>query len=164
MQVGKNKNGFTIVELLIVIVVIGILAAITIVSFNGVQNRAKFAQYQSSLSAINKALLLYNADTGSFPVTGTLANPGWRYSCATGVANFIPGLTAYQANIPQAPCSAGNTNNDTWLYGSDGVGYKLIHIRPADSIDSFVPQSMRDSRWSASNRAWGYWTPDWASN
>lgn len=38
----KSKNaGFTIVELLIVIVVIGILAAITIVSFNGVQNRAK---------------------------------------------------------------------------------------------------------------------------
>lgn len=37
----KNKNGFTIVELLIVIVVIGILAAITIVAYNGIQNRAQ---------------------------------------------------------------------------------------------------------------------------
>lgn len=41
------KKGFTIVELLIVIVVIGILAAITIVAFNGVQNRAHNASAQS---------------------------------------------------------------------------------------------------------------------
>ena len=38
----KTKSGFTIVELLIVIVVIGILAAITIVAYNGIQSRARF--------------------------------------------------------------------------------------------------------------------------
>ena len=37
MKRGQNINGFTIVELLIVIVVIGILAAITAVAFNGIQ-------------------------------------------------------------------------------------------------------------------------------
>ncbi|RYF28607.1 MAG: prepilin-type N-terminal cleavage/methylation domain-containing protein, partial [Chloroflexi bacterium] len=42
-----NNRGFTIVELLIVIVVIGILAAITIVAFNGIQNRGKAAAGQS---------------------------------------------------------------------------------------------------------------------
>jgi prepilin-type N-terminal cleavage/methylation domain-containing protein len=45
----KRQSGFTIVELLIVIVVIGILAAITIVSFNGVTAKAKFVGYQSDL-------------------------------------------------------------------------------------------------------------------
>lgn len=38
---NKQNSGFTIVELLIVIVVIGILAAITIVAYNGVQQRAR---------------------------------------------------------------------------------------------------------------------------
>ncbi len=42
-----NHTGFTIVELLIVIVVIGILAAITIVAFNGVQSKARFSKMQS---------------------------------------------------------------------------------------------------------------------
>ena len=44
LLVRKKQTGFTIVELLIVIVVIGILAAITIVAFNGVQQRARDAQ------------------------------------------------------------------------------------------------------------------------
>lgn len=41
MWAKKDKSGFTIVELLIVVVVIAILAAITIVAYNGIQNRAK---------------------------------------------------------------------------------------------------------------------------
>lgn len=52
----KKQNGFTIVELLIVIVVIGILAAITVVAFNGIQNRAKVQQVNSDLSMLAKAI------------------------------------------------------------------------------------------------------------
>lgn len=57
----KDEKGFTIVELLIVIVVIGILAAITIVAFNGVQNRAKAAQYQADANGISKVAESFNA-------------------------------------------------------------------------------------------------------
>lgn len=48
----RTSHGFTIVELLIVIVVIGILAAITIVAYNGVQNRASDTAVQSDLRQI----------------------------------------------------------------------------------------------------------------
>ena len=61
MKWAKQTHGFTIVELLIVIVVIGILAAITIVAFNGVQNRAKTAAVQSSVSQAMKKILAYAA-------------------------------------------------------------------------------------------------------
>jgi len=69
MDMKKNK-GFTIVELLIVIVVIGILAAITIVAFNGVQQRGQNANRASDIASIVKAAELYNIDNSSYPRQG----------------------------------------------------------------------------------------------
>lgn len=56
MQWAKNKNGFTIVELLIVIVVIAILATITIVSYNGVTGRAKSVAITNSLRGASEQM------------------------------------------------------------------------------------------------------------
>jgi type IV pilus assembly protein PilA len=64
----KNKNsGFTIVELLIVIVVIGILAAITIVAYNGIQTRAKANAVQSLVSLLAKKAKTYQTITNQYP-------------------------------------------------------------------------------------------------
>lgn len=68
-----KQTGFTIVELLIVIVVIGILAAITIVAFNGVQDRAKASRANSDLSSLAKAIqsARINTDKTLFAITGS---------------------------------------------------------------------------------------------
>ena len=65
------NKGFTIVELLIVIVVIGILAAITIVAFNGVQNKANDAAVQSNLAAVGKKMSAFYVDNSRYPVSAT---------------------------------------------------------------------------------------------
>jgi len=62
-----KPSGFTIVELLIVIVVIAILAAITIVAYNGIQNRANDTAVKSDLKTIAKKLALYRANNSSYP-------------------------------------------------------------------------------------------------
>ena len=65
IKTNKATSGFTIVELLIVIVVIGILAAITIVAYNGVQNRARTTEAQSSAKEVVNKAEVYAADTGN---------------------------------------------------------------------------------------------------
>lgn len=62
-----NRKGFTIVELLIVIVVIGILAAITIVAYNGIQERAHQTKTVSALSEYAKAFAAYAVDHDNYP-------------------------------------------------------------------------------------------------
>lgn len=57
----RKQTGFTIVELLIVIVVIGILAAITIVAYNGVKDKAVNSQVQSALAQVDQKVLAYAA-------------------------------------------------------------------------------------------------------
>jgi prepilin-type N-terminal cleavage/methylation domain-containing protein len=65
---NHNNHGFTIVELLIVIVVIGILAAITIVAYNGISVRAANTSRMAELRQWEKLLRLYYAQNGSYPV------------------------------------------------------------------------------------------------
>lgn len=65
------ERGFTIVELLIVIVVIGILAAIVIVAYNGVQNRAKSTAAQTAAENLAKKVEAFNGVTGAYPVFNT---------------------------------------------------------------------------------------------
>jgi len=73
----KSDKGFTIVELLIVIVVIAILAAITIVAYNGIQTRAKATAAQSAANALDKKVETYNAINSQYPtVTGTITGSG----------------------------------------------------------------------------------------
>jgi len=63
----KKTSGFTIVELLIVVVVIAILAAITIVSYNGIQNRSNAAASLSTASSVAKKAESFNAVAGKYP-------------------------------------------------------------------------------------------------
>ncbi len=65
----QSARGFTIVELLIVVVVIAILAAITIVAFNGIQARAIATSLQSDLSNASKTLKLYQIDNNAYPTS-----------------------------------------------------------------------------------------------
>ena len=62
-----NKSGFTIVELLVVIVVIGILAAITVIAYNGISSKAIATSLLSDLNNASKQLKLYNTLYGSYP-------------------------------------------------------------------------------------------------
>jgi general secretion pathway protein G len=63
----RRENGFTIVELLIVIVVIGILSALVLNSFKSFKEKAYFSRAKSEFKTMEKALEMYRIDEGQYP-------------------------------------------------------------------------------------------------
>lgn len=126
-QMTRDKKGFTIVELLIVIVVIAILAAITIVAYNGIQQRARDARRASDISQIKKALLAYDARHGGVvrpAVTGytkPVGEPGMGGWDVSSSASWLAFLRNSNGNIPVDPVNessntTGPTSGDNRLY------------------------------------------------
>ena len=84
MNTSARKSGFTIVELLIVIVVIGILAVISLVAYGSVQTKASNTQTIDAVKQFVKAYALYATDNGDYPaLTGCLGEgyPGPNNYC-----------------------------------------------------------------------------------
>lgn len=72
LQKQTKQSGFTIIELLIVIVVIGILATLVIVSFTGIQQRARNTKRQTDINAIASHVEAYYANEGKYPTRANM--------------------------------------------------------------------------------------------
>lgn len=91
----KSQPGFTIVELLIVIVVIAILAAISLVAYGAVQDRAKHTRQVTDVDKVGKAIQLWSADTGK-----SIGQSGYGYN-GQGYGSFWARGGAYHASSLQ---------------------------------------------------------------
>lgn len=91
----KSTSGFTIVELLVVIVIIATLAAISLVAFNGVQQRARDSQRKSDIATMQKVLAIYYGDKNGYPAcNGGVFTGGTGQTCTLSdpdvVAQLVP--------------------------------------------------------------------------
>ena len=82
----KNKSkGFTIVELLIVIVVIGILATLVIVTFTGIQQKARNSQRQTDINAVDSHVEAFYAQYGYYPTLADLQSSSFDSTYLKGL-------------------------------------------------------------------------------
>lgn len=123
---SQSERGFTIVELLIVVVVIAILAAITIVSYNGITNRANQSASKSTASSVQKKVELYQAEENNYPtaaqLTGAPASKSYSglstSTFGTPTSENGKGVVAYNT-CGTSPNFTGATI-DYWHYGATG--------------------------------------------
>jgi len=100
----KNRqSGFTIVELLIVIVVIGILAALVITTYSGIQQKARDTKRQTDIRAQYSMLEAYYAQNGGgYPVLVDLNSATWR---STNMKGLDAAALCDPSNATQTNCS-----------------------------------------------------------
>ncbi len=115
-----SQKGFTIVELLIVIVIIGILAALVFVQFNNTQSKARDAERKADLRQLAGKLAEANAEDGSYPLGDV-----------TSLCTTLEGVPADTCEDPQAsgaytytPQVVG-TPTTTCTVAGDCTGYTL---------------------------------------
>lgn len=144
--------GFSLIELLVTIAVIGILTSIAAVAWGEVRANARDKQRMSDLKELQLAVELYYAENGEFPAMGCGAateplwvGPGphpaaWGTQCDP---DYIVGLTPnFIAQLPTDPISE-NTNNVGFLYStnSNRTEYKImVH----DTVESLTVNSLDD--------------------
>lgn len=109
-----KSKGFTIVELLIVIVVIAILAAITIVAYNGIQNRAHTTAQKTAAENVAKKIESYNAINSKYPDFGAA---GTFTSALNGVTDSS--LSGSGLKLLAAAPNSSSADGEVTVYACD---------------------------------------------
>jgi len=119
---NKLQRGFTLIELMIVIAIIGILSAIAIPNFNRFQARSKQSEVKTNLKALYVAAKSYFAEHDSFDAglnsLGFTPESGFRYSysyasSATGATTYYTGASQVAGQISNCPGSTVSTSSFT---------------------------------------------------
>lgn len=94
MRMGRSAaGGFTLVEIMLVVIIIGVLAAMVVPRFAGRTEQAKVARAKADLAALGLALDMYELDMGKYPgeIAALKTNPGsdnWRGPYLKGDRGF----------------------------------------------------------------------------
>lgn len=138
----KDEFGFTIVELLIVIVVIAILAAITIVAYNGIQQRAKTSAVRSAATTTAKKAELYNTEVGNYPLS--MSNLTSAPSTASyNLTGIVSGGTLTNDTPTNAVtyyvCGTGSPASAAAITTSNVSGGRVYYRDYTASSNAYVP-------------------------
>jgi prepilin-type N-terminal cleavage/methylation domain-containing protein len=142
----KAASGFTIVELLIVIVVIGILAALVVTTYNGIQQKARDTERKTDVNAIHGQVEAYQAQNGRYPTLTNVNDASFRTANLKGLdtaalqdpkgsgATLVNGAAANAYSYVPAPAGCDNGA------GGDCTSYTLTATLEAGG--TYVKQSL----------------------
>lgn len=141
--IKTKSSGFTIVELLIVVVVIAILAAISVVAYTGIQTRAENAKTVNGVSAYARIFAIYAADKGVYPTTSSypciggsnasgycarVANNAPACSTSIGTAGTIPLNESFHAQLSEFVTDAPTVSDQQIACG--GARFRGAYVNP----------------------------------
>jgi len=139
----KAKNGFTLVEILIVVVILGILAAIVIPQFTEASSEAKLSSLKCDLQTLRSQIELYKIQHNDIPPTlAGFTDQMTGYTDVAGIVQAAAGPNIYGPYIQQIPLNQFNNDNTVQSSppaGDDGGGWEYTEatgaIYPDDDVD-----------------------------
>jgi len=143
-EAHQHRRGFTIVELLIVIVVIGVLAAITIVAYTGINNQARLSAIKSTLEQQAKAMELWKTQNGEvYPATlsaaraaNMLDEDGGAYQIVDASYTVSPDRKNYCVSATVDPNGSGDRYSITSTSGGAPIlGECVTNLIPNPSLE-----------------------------
>lgn len=129
--------GFTIIELLIVIVIIAILAAITLVAYNGIEEKANNTKTINVVETYVKLLTMYRTDNSDFPAVTSCLGVGYdSATCRGDGGGFVENGGSLNSAYLRPYTSGSVPSPSTIRYPYSGVGWiaGAYYRYPSDSM------------------------------
>ncbi len=120
------KKGFTLIELMVVVAIIGVLAAITFSKFNSITDSGKVAQVQGNLANLRTTIGIFYTETGSYPIYNSIENNSEDISSVGSLSErFIKYYS--KSNMPTTPSGTirSGDNKDNFI----GETSKVLEVR-----------------------------------
>lgn len=131
-SIQLHRSGFTIVELLIVIVVIGILAAIVIVAYNGIQSNASDTVVKSDLASAKKKIEQYKIMNSEYPSGSGMLVGDYKLAISSGSYN----TSNNRYNLLY--CLPTSGSRDSYAYLVIAKSGKVFYITNTDGVTEYV--------------------------
>jgi prepilin-type N-terminal cleavage/methylation domain-containing protein len=138
-QKKRIQNGFTLLELLVVLAMMGILASIVIVYAKESGEQGRDAKRQADIRALQSAIELYKNINGRYPASCRGADvwsgqEGTAYACPGGSTQYITGLSPkFIPVLPQEKRLNGTNSGYTYITNTNGTVYKVMAMNTVES-------------------------------